>query len=61
VTSALLAVTARWWVPKLLPLLGIIFKNKGTAGTFKDFVQIVAGFMALALRFDAEQPKTQAA
>jgi hypothetical protein len=54
-------VTARWWVPKLLPLLGIIFKNKGKAGTLKDFVQIVAGFMALALRFDAEQPKTQAA
>src|ERR1035438_5832052 len=50
-SSAVLALTAHWWVPKLLPPLGIVFKNKETVGTFKDFVQIVAGIMTLALPF----------
>ncbi|MFZ1009191.1 MAG: hypothetical protein WAN65_20280 [Candidatus Sulfotelmatobacter sp.] len=47
--SAALAVTAHWWVPRLLPFLGIVFKNKETVGTFKDFVQIVVGVVTLAI------------
>ena len=49
--SAALAVTAHWWVPRLLPILGIVFKNKETVGTFKDFVQLVVGFVTLAVPF----------
>ena len=49
--SAALALTAHWWVPKLLPLLGIVFQNAKTVGTFKDFIQVLAGIVALVTPF----------
>jgi len=49
--SLALAVTAHWWVPRLLPLLGIVFNNSKTVGTLKDFVQVVAGLVSLTLPF----------
>ena len=50
-SSLALAVTAHWWVPRLLPLLGIVFDNSKTVGTLKDFVQVVAGLVSLTLPF----------
>ena len=49
VACAFLAVTARTWTPKLLPLLGIVFNNSKALGILKDFVQTLVALVTLAI------------
>jgi hypothetical protein len=52
--AAVLAITARWWLPTIPPLLGLVEANSeiiGTLADFADLLMFIIGAVAFALGY----------